>query len=594
MEEFLKKENFKSYDFIETDCTNGGTDPSTLTNNSSMRVTIPDKDSIFLPYDSYLHIRGQIVQSATAQDAIVKGKIALVNSGWSLFYDATYKQNNVVIEQFINPGRVHQAHGLINYSDDYARGQGKEQLWSPDKGPDGRIPSIQAFTVWRNGALTDHTLSFPDTIDSLLTLSDAGTAGQSITLYFEGHEVKVLRTTAAGVSSFVDLVTTATDTTNITYVGIVATDTVRFFANGYELILVNANVADQGITTTWDSPLGISAIAGATNVSIAVNNGAAFGSVGAVRATYASNVDVNSGYEERRLRGCQSMSNITNRAIELWMPLREIFKYFQEQPMPISGATQEINFTKAQPSNYFFADTVCTGTYASPIFKYLKFSWWMPSVEYKLEISTKYLSMLNNKSLPISWHGYQYEDKGGLSSQSGSQRLATISSRPKRAFIWFMKDSRDDSLNQNNRIMDNYDMRSIYLKINTTKFPQYSMEIDFGLETTATIGEAGDDYMRAYNAYLTACGNIQHSWDCTPAISYEEFKNIYTIYCFDVYDKTENLFRANQSLDVFVVYQMRSSPSENYKICMVLDPEKEIVMDYKEGKIVKLISSDTV
>jgi hypothetical protein len=548
-----------------------------------MRVTVTDKNSTFLPADSYLHIRGQIItdKSVSPTVALSSGQAALVNSGWSLFYDATYKQNGVPVEQFINPGRVHNIHGLINYSDDYARGQGKEQMWSPDKG-DGAIDDMNVSGIIIYNATTPavvaQTLQWAATTNSVITASGSlGTAGDLIDLYFNGQKIEV------SVDGAKTQLLVATVTTTIGYTGITAGDVVKFYVGGKELKFCNP-IYNQSINIV------------ATATALAANNSTAF-TVQDLQAHIRDYEAYNSGYNERRIRGVVDFGVSTNRIIEMWLPLREIFKLFQEHPMPIRGATQEINFRKELPKNYLYADSVAIAAYPNMVFKYLKFSWWLPVIDYKLEVETKYLSMLNSKSMPISWHGYQYEEKGGLSSQSGTEELATINSLPRRVYVWFVAESREDSFAGNNRIFDNYDMRSIYLKINTTKYPEYTIEIDYGRDT-GSVGDSGDDYMRAYNAYLSACGNVQHSWDCTPAISYEEFKTLYTVYCFDIYDKTENLFKANQSLKMYVSYQMRNSPTSyiagNYKICAVFDPENEIVYDYKEGKIAKLIASDTI
>lgn len=580
--EFLKEKNFKDYEYVEIFEDNGGTNSVGLTSRPSFRITLDDKEGTYITADSFLHIRGQIVNNAGV--VITSPSVALLNSGWSLFKDASYKINNVPVEQFNTPGRVHQAHGLVNYSDDYIRGQGKNQMWALDSG-DGEVsihPQPQPLQVLRNDVVVAQTLDLEDTSNSRVLLSAGGTATQSIRFKFGyGPSVDYTTEVRAIVNGEEVALITSADLDSITYIGAAEGDTVKFYAGDEEIVYLNP---------AYDTPIKFVMKQGtlAGRIVLGINNQITLG----VRPVNFSTVNPqvsNLGYEERRRRVVADRGSSTNKVFELFMPIREIFKILQEHPMAMRGASHILEFNKEEPSRYLHTSGGLVADGAKV--KYIRVSWWVPRVRYQLETENDFISSLNTQK-SLVWNGYRIEESSDFTSSSGVWDVATISSMPKRAFVWFQNSSRYDGLTSNSQVYDNLDLSSLYVRLNTDKFPEYEYEIDFGRDPNA-VGERGNNYMRAYNAYLHACGNMAHNHDCLPAVSYEVFKSLYTIYCFEFHDRSERIFRNNQSIQMKVAYNLRAYPGNDrpsYRICCVFDPEKEVTLDYSSGMITKVLS----
>lgn len=573
--EFLNRKNFKSYDQVEIFEDSGGTDSSGLTSRTNLRVTLDDKESTYIPADSFLYIRGQIVSSAGA--AITAGQIALVNSGWSLFNELTYKINNVVVEQFNEPGRVHQAHGLVNYSDDYNRGQGTNQMWSLDGGDGGIGPSQTIeVNVQRHTGATNELATFSAAAPSIFTITAGATAGQNVNLFYNSLPIRVYRYTAAGVPAGPVQLTVAATVTNVNCAGIAADDTFRFYAGTEEIVFVNPEYNIPITVTTNATPV------------LVFDNGTAF-AAGNISCRPRNVIPSNPGFTDRRIRGVADHGFNTNRAIEMWLPIREVFKLLAEHPMPMRGATHIIELTKDTPDNYLFSDG--TAAHVGAKFKYTHFSWWVPRVQYQVDVENLFISSLNDVKL-LKWYGYRHEESGARTTASGIWDITTISSIPQRAYVWFIRADKYDVLTKNQMVYDNYDLESVYLRLNSESFPEYRYELDFDLDGGPIGDDSGDKYIRAYNAYLQACGNMAHSHDCLPAVGYEDFKNLFTVYCFDLYDRTESIFKSNQSVQMRLVYKLRNSVeiADAYIINAVFDVEKEISLNYSSGIITKLLS----
>lgn len=576
---FLDRENFKSYDGVEFFEDNGGDDSNSLTARSTLRITVNDKQSTFVPADSFLHIRGQIVDAAGS--AITTGPIALVNSGWSLFTKATYKINNVVADQFNRPGVVHQPHGLINYSDDYNRGQGKNQLWAPDKG-DGLIPNnVGVFGGFRDNAGTIVQLS---TVAGDINFP-AGTATQTFVFSYNDGPLTAILYPATAVTSpanalrviggFVVSTTTIAAVPSIGAIG----DEIRFFTAAGERVIPRNPKDNRPVKVLIKSD-------GAQNI-VAFNDPLVSDITG-LSATLENSIPINEGYAERRVRGVADEGFSTNRVIEMWLPIREIFRLLQKHPTPMRGATHVLEFDKeSDGKNYLFSDdSVAVGAK----FKYLHVSWWLPKVTYELSVENEFINALNGEKQLI-WDGYQHEESGSRTERAGTWDISTVASMPRKLYAFFQYESRFDDQYQNNMLYDNLDLSNIYLRLNTERYPEYEFLLDYGLQVGKNIdGGVGDDYIRAYNAYLQACGSMAHNYDCTPAVSYEDFKNLFTIYCFDIYDRNDDIFRNNQSIQMKLTYRLRGDVVQPYRITAVFTLDKEFTINYASGEVTKVLS----
>ena len=342
---FMMHDNYEMYEHHEYTEDNGGTSLEAL-NRLNYRITIPASEDILMMSDAFLQVRGRIVQKGvTPVQPFTGGKISLVNNGWNLFEEAKYKINGKIIETVDKPGYVRQIKGLIEYSDDYNRGQGKQEMWAPDKGSDGSIDFNKLLQVRSN----DGTNGFfgPGSIvkqagaDQKIALNDITCDDDAeLTILYDGKVVTV-RNATTGVN--ITLLSKGADGAAVDSLPLGAdTNVVEFYVNGKRLRLFGQDGAE--ITASFDG-----------DQEIKFDDGGLIATTAIANLEYDEDYS-NIGFEERRLRSVLSNGYNTNASFELYMPIRRVFKFLETHTIPIKGSSHIIELNKADASENRYSD----------------------------------------------------------------------------------------------------------------------------------------------------------------------------------------------------------------------------------------------
>ena len=577
--QFMMKENQASMEYVEYQEDNAGTSANSL-NIPNYRITIPASDDMVLMADSFLQVRGRIVTQEPVPRVYTSGKIALVNNGWNLFDEAKYKINSRIIETVDHPGEVRQIKSLIEYDQDFTLGQGQQEMWIPDTG-NGQISQnfinatgFTAFNVTQNYAIpvvsltgaNPHLLKLTDVAPNVIANNDV------VQLFYKGEKVKVnIRRYGTQILENATLQAVGTTPASIR----VVTPTPALGD------IIELYVAGKQILTrrTGDNTIGILRDDG-TQISL-YNGEAVAGNL------EGGNLDeFNTGFEERRLKTVIDGYSNTGQCFELFMPIRRVFKFMQTYPIMLRGASHIIELKRNNYESMIYCEalnSLVPALTTSPKVELNYMSLWVPKIKLTLTYESLYLDSIGDQAVRFEWDTYEWERSEAFNTQSGSHDVATVSGIPKRMYVVFQKSDRLDSAISNNMVYDNMDLQEIYVKLNSQRFPEYEYEINYGLE-----GEESEKlYLRAYNAYLNAC-QVTHSETCSPSISYDQYKNLYPIYCFDLRSKDMSIFKNGSNIQIKVFWRLRNVPASPYIITSVYEENVATDIQFLSGNVSKL------
>lgn len=568
---------FESYEYFEYLEEDGGTS-STQLDKTDFRLICTDRDAMTIPADSFLHVKFRITKSDGTP--ITEGSVAPVNNAMNLFDRAKYILNEDIVEDIYRPGYVKQVKGLIEYSDDYSRGQGKNELWIPDTldGLADEGSRIYARNT-TNPDLPHYPVELTGADPHVLRIGNGAVDG-----YANGNGVSFYIKTSRGIVD-IDVYTraylaaanhelrvaTLTCTAGgalVQAAGSVVNDEIIFHANGVAIGGYNANRVGQIVGRFINN----------ATPSIVLNDGDATAGELYAAVGISDNV-VNVGYSERALRGISAKG--LPKAYNIWFPLRQIFPFLKSNPMIMKGMKQELNFDRNDfPKMILKSRNVPAGV--KVIFD--RMSWWVPKVKPVLSLQSVFVDFLNSgEQRRLMWDAVNHyrSEPFGANVLESSWLIKTTEHRPSKCIVFFQLNDKTNDEKTNNMIFDHLDCSRIQLSLNSSNnFPEKEYRINFGVSGQ----ESFEDYSRVYAAYLSACAAI-HSEDCRPAVSYEDFKTLYPMFVFDLSSLDEGVFETTTQAHLTVNYSLRTEPSGAYRIHAVLDTERDIVISGINGSI---------
>lgn len=581
--------DFEKYEYVQYFEEQGGNQFSRQ-RRTDLRIKMTDRDLYSFPADSFLHIRYLINHRDTIagndQSLFAEHRVAPVNGGYSMFRRAQYLLSNEIAEDVLRPGFVSQVKNLVELNDDYQRGQGKLMMYSPDKedgGVAGRITATIAglgdvhFDVGLSiGPL--HNFQIPAQTKEGITLGAGNVElvdDTAITgLFCDGRPISIVRQLGDGGAAntlgfvndlLINQVTAATYPKLIDSATIGAGGNVKFFVDEYELkFKVSTNV-------------GILVGAGA-NGNLQLSDGVTYqADVNSVSALPLEGVS-NLGFEERRERALVSTGRTSN-AITMWLPVRKLFPILEYNPMLMRGIEQEIVLDIDDVKQFLLR------SYGTPPCEIdiQQMSWWVPIVKPSLEVDNAYMKMLQqNTPIRMDWVSHNHYRSTALTTESeGNWLIKTTEHRPERVFVFFSPTSSIGNQEKNPYKFENYGVSRIFLRSNSDRqFPNKEYRINW------TEGN-GQDYMRVYSAYLKACG-LQHSEQCTPAISYEEFKDLYPLYVFDLRAQDEQVWENTTQAHLTVEYTINGAEITRlgaYYINAIIETNRKLELRGVNGRM---------
>lgn len=593
----------ESYEYVEYLEEGGGASAGQLSGKTTdMRIRMTDRDLVTLPADSFVQAIYEVAQDdgspADQGTPFTTGKIAPVNGGWNLFRRAKYLLSNEVAEDIYRPGYVRQVKGLIEYSDDFERGQGQMELWIPDRYNgviDEETVGLSAYNATQGYVIPSSAISFSGNNPHVVSIVDEGgnvlANNDLIDFYFAGEKLDVIVETHQLTEADPNVIVRNYIKTQL--LAVVPNGTLDFAeavprtASLRQFVYFQLHGSDVHIgKSTLPDAYGYFEV-NATPV-ITFINGEGVAGVGAI----VTNIDKmgiyqNTGFEKRRakLASDKRVLSTTDNSISLFMPLRRLFPLLKQNPIIMRGIEQELCFDLNDFKSVLYRDANVDGNADGRIIL-RRLSWWVPVLRPTLQIKNEINKMLNSgEKRVLKWDATNHYYSEPRNSQESSWLIKTSEHRPVRCYVFFQQSSKFANQTENNMIFDNYDVNRIFLRINSDRqFPNKEYRVNY------EVGK-NQDYARVYSAYLSACMAV-HSDDCKPAISYDEFRDLYPLYYFDLSHQDESVWDSTTQAHITVEYSLNSTPSQqglgDYRIHAVLDTEREITLQGINGRFTRV------
>ena len=134
-------------------------------------------------------------------------------------------------------------------------------------------------------------------------------------------------------------------------------------------------------------------------------------------------------------------------------------------------------------------------------------------------------------------------------SQSYNWRICSSARRPRKLYVVFQHQERYGNLYANNMLFDNGGITNIYLMIGGVQYPRLSYS-PISFEAAQGNGTGGD-ISRLYNAYLRAANKVD-TYSDGAVLSYEQFRDYYPIFVFDVEAQNNDIWANPNAIDIML------------------------------------------
>lgn len=269
---------------------------------------------------------------------------------------------------------------------------------------------------------------------------------------------------------------------------------------------------------------------------------------------YSLGIDtVNLGHRKR-----QNLLN-ASRTFAVHIPLKDVLGFFKSYQEVTKGIKLGVRLIRNNDSNLMM------GT-AGQV-KMLEVKWWIPKVKPNVTVLPQLEAKLNSG-------GNYYTDfidvqsyRSNRISELATNKIFQIRAkrkRPVKVFCVFQLASRHDGDHtQNKRIFDTVDVNELRLTLNgTTQYPEREYKTSF----TAN----ADNYARVYSEYLR-CGLKDHDIDQGSVVTFDTFKSLYPIFCFDLSERLEHSVVQDSALIDF--YWSTGSHAADYYVWIFIESE---------------------
>ena len=568
--------DFESYEYVQYWEAKGGTNYS-RGDRSDLQFKMTDRDLFSFPADSNLHVRYQIVGDVSDIAMPAISRVAPINGGFSMFGRSRYLLSDEIAEDILRPGKVCQIKNLIEVSDDYSRGQGKLMAYSKDT-QDGRVAGkftarlAQAPTVDLEislSAASPHLVNVPAQANRFTGTTITPVDDEAVYLYYNGKLVTIYAYRASTRIQVNLTINIHGGLNKLDYTGITIADEIEFYVEGKKLDIRNSlkNLSGFWIASTVE---GID-FTDTDNTAGTALQGEAIEGIS------------NDGFEERRELAL-GPDGTTSRAVNMFLPVRKLFPLIEYNPILMKGIKQEISVDIANVKEFLMRNST---TLAADI-KILGLSWWVPIVKPSLEVKNSFLQLLQNDTpIRLDWVSHNHYYSGDNRTASASNWLVnTTEHRPERVFIFFQRSNVLNNQLENPHVFDHYGLSRIFMTANGDRqFPSKQYSINYGHTTPSS-----EDYIRVYATYLNACG-VQHSDQCTPAVSYEEFKTLYPFYVFDLRAQDEQVWEATTQANLTIEYTLDADEITRlgpYDIHAIVESRRKLELRGVNGRMSRI------
>ena len=195
---------------------------------------------------------------------------------------------------------------------------------------------------------------------------------------------------------------------------------------------------------------------------------------------------------------------------------------------------------------------------------------WIPQITLNPLLEVKLLERLNtNKDINVSFLN-RISQSIDISNQAVyNWSVANLSNRPRYIFVAFKNST--VGYQENNSKFIQYTgtnkIKSIRVQLNNSNYPDLGMVFD----------SIKNHQLQPYNFYIEMCKRFNNS----PQLNYLDFKDLYSIFCFDVSAQDERL--ASNGCDVTI--HITKDTGLNVKCFCVILEEKTAKINLNDGKM---------
>lgn len=195
---------------------------------------------------------------------------------------------------------------------------------------------------------------------------------------------------------------------------------------------------------------------------------------------------------------------------------------------------------------------------------------WIPQITLNPMLEVKLLERLNtNKDINVSFLN-RISQSIDISNQAVyNWSVANLSNRPRYIFVAFKNST--VGYQENNSKFIQYTgtnkIKSIRVQLNNSNYPDLGMVFD----------AIKNHQLQPYNFYIEMCKRFNNS----PQLNYLDFKDLYSIFCFDVSAQDERL--ASNGCDVTI--HITKDTGLNVKCFCVILEEKTAKINLNDGKM---------
>ena len=242
--------------------------------------------------------------------------------------------------------------------------------------------------------------------------------------------------------------------------------------------------------------------------------------------------------------------NVNKGSFSFRIPLKHIFGFCEDYDKVVYGFKHTLSLTRTHDHDAIFRPTNDAAGNPFPASKITlsKVAWFMPHVMPADKDKMELHKIIERKEkVSVGYRMIQCTSISVPQSTSFSWRLSVKSSPEVPRFIIIgFQTGKNNNQDQNNTTFNNLNIKNIYVMLNSNRYPALDYDLDF---PSQKIGRAYGDVAEFRSKFFNINELISN-----PCISAYEYKNLYSLFLFDVSKQSERLKYSTTDIQVKVEF----------------------------------------
>ena len=258
--------------------------------------------------------------------------------------------------------------------------------------------------------------------------------------------------------------------------------------------------------------------------------------------------------------------------VSMYLPLSRLFGFCQDINRVFRGVTHKIALKRNSNNNMIIKK-------GSQNFKVdiMYLSWILPVLNPSLFIRNELEGKLVKKSsFELRWEACNTYKSDNRNDKELTWRVVSERCNTTKIVVVLQKTEKNSNALQNNMVFDHMNIEKIEVRVNGYKYPQEELKCDFSNDN--------EDYSNAYQRFLHL-GYKHRNVDSGTIVSYNDFKTVYPLFCFDVSKHEPNIYASGSNVDIEIKLLLDQEPADSYNIYCVIFSERKANMDVIDHKL---------